>query len=279
MVFRELVKKYKDLCVKNGVPSETAMLYLLELTQEDNYNLYMNYENEVPLELLETYEKGMVRVLKHEPVQHVLGYSWFYGYKFIVNPDVLIPRPETEELVSHILRTMDERFQDKNLVICDIGTGSGAIAISLKKEENDLKVYASDISEDAIVTAKENAKLNDVDINFTVGNMLEPLEGIKLDVLICNPPYIPSDEVLEDFVSEHEPHVALFGGSDGLKYYKHIFENCKKYLKEKSFMAFEIGYNQKEALSNELIKTLPETTFEFIKDINDKDRMLFVYFN
>lgn len=107
--------------------------------------------------------------------------------------------------------------------------------------------------------------------------MLEPFKDIKLDVLICNPPYIPSDEVLEDSVSEFEPHIALFGGEDGLKYYKHIFNNCKDYLNENSFMAFEIGYNQKEALSKEIKKSLPEASFEIIKDINGKDRMLFVF--
>ena len=279
MNYRELVTKYKNLCSKNNIPKETAMFYMVELTQENKNNLYMNFENEVPTDFLEKYERGMERILKHEPVQHVLGFSWFYGYKFIVNKDVLIPRYETEELVSNILMSMDDRFDNKNLVICDIGTGSGAIAITLKKEEKDLTVYASDISEDAIKVAKENAKLNNVDINFMVGDMLEPLNDIKLDILICNPPYIPIDEILEESVKEYEPHVALFGGEDGLKYYKHIFKNCKSYLKEKSFMAFEIGWNQKEALSKELIKTLPEATFEFIKDINGKDRMLFVYFS
>ena len=282
MIFRELVKKYKDLCVLNNVPVETVMLYLVELTQKESYNLYMNYENEVSEELLVEFEKGMERILKHEPVQHVIGYSWFYGYKFLVSKDVLIPRPETEELVGYILQAIDNRFDcSTNLKVADIGTGSGAIAISLKKEIDKLDVSATDISKEAIEVAKQNASLNEVDINFMVGDMLEPFKNkeTKLDILICNPPYIPSDEVLEDFVSEHEPHVALFGGEDGLKYYRRIFEECKTVLNPKSFMAFEIGYNQKEVLTLELNKTLPSVSFEFLKDINGKDRMLFVYFD
>lgn len=282
MIFRELVKKYKDLCALNNVPVETVMLYLVELTQKESYNLYMNYENEVSEELLVEFEKGMERILKHEPVQHVIGYSWFYGYKFLVSKDVLIPRPETEELVGYILQAIDNRFDcSTNLKVADIGTGSGAIAISLKKEIDKLDVSATDISKEAIEVAKQNASLNEVDINFMVGDMLEPFKNkeTKLDILICNPPYIPSDEVLEDFVSEHEPHVALFGGEDGLKYYRRIFEECKTVLNPKSFMAFEIGYNQKEVLTLELNKTLPSVSFEFLKDINGKDRMLFVYFD
>ena len=282
MIFRELVKKYKDLCALNNVPVETVMLYLVELTQKESYNLYMNYENEVSEELLVEFEKGMERILKHEPVQHVIGYSWFYGYKFLVSKDVLIPRPETEELVGYILQAIDNRFDcSTNLKVADIGTGSGAIAISLKKEIDKLDVSATDISKEAIEVAKQNASLNEVDINFMVGDMLEPFKNkeSKLDILICNPPYIPSDEVLEDFVSEHEPHVALFGGEDGLKYYRRIFEECKTVLNPKSFMAFEIGYNQKEVLTLELNKTLPSVSFEFLKDINGKDRMLFVYFD
>lgn len=282
MTFRELVIKYKKLCVEKNVPEETVMVYLVELSQRDSYNLYMNFENEVPQTLLNEFEKGMSRVLEHEPVQHVLGYSWFYGYKFVVNPNVLIPRVETEELVSYILSRMDEFFDgNSKLTACDIGTGSGALAISLKKEEDNLNMYASDISEEALSIANLNAKNNNADIKFLSGDMLQPFidNKINLDILICNPPYIPNNEVLEDFVFEHEPHVALFGGEDGLKFYREIFKNCKKILNKKSFMAFEMGYNQKEALKDLLNEYLPNTKFEFIKDINNKNRMLFVYFD
>ena len=183
-----------------------------------------------------------------------MGYSWFYGYKFKINEDVLIPRYETEELVANILAKKDEIFNDQNVDAIDVGTGSGAIAIALKKEENSINMYASDISEKAIVVAKENALNNEADISFMCGDMLQPFidANIKCDILISNPPYIPSEEKIEDSVYDYEPHVALFGGTDGLEYYRIIFQNCKKVLKEKSFMAFEIGYNQFEILDIEI---------------------------
>lgn len=281
MNFSKLVNEYKNKCNDFNVPEQTVMYYLLEICQREDINLYMNFNEEIPSGILEEFEKGMLRIFNHEPVQHVIGYSWFYGYKFIVNPNVLIPRYETEELVSYVLQSIDNIFESYDkLSLCDIGTGSGAIAISLKCEENKLDVYASDISVEAIEVAKENAKVNNADVKFFTGDMLQPLieNNIKVDVLVCNPPYIPNDEVLEDFVVEHEPHVALFGGIDGLKYYRNVFENCKKILKEKSFMAFEIGYNQKDVLSREVEKYFPGVEYEVIKDINGKDRMLFVYF-
>ena len=280
--YREVVSKYKKECDKFDVPVETVMIYLVELTQRDRVNLYMDFESEMPFDLLKEFEEGMNRVLNHEPVQHVIGYSWFYGYKFEVNPNVLIPRPETEELVAYVLNRIDDRFKKvKQIDICDVGTGSGALAIALKKEENKLNMFASDISEKALEVAKKNAFNNGAEISFVSGDMLEPLiiAGIKLDVLVCNPPYIPYEEKLEDFVYNHEPHVALFGGEDGLKFYRSIFENCKKVLKNKSFMAFEMGYNQKEAMSELIHTILGDVQYEFINDINNKNRMLFIYFD
>ena len=113
------------------------------------------------------------------------------------------------------------------------------------------------------------------------GDMLEPLieRNIKVDILISNPPYIPSDEAMEDSVVNYEPHVALFGGEDGLKFYRIIFEHAKKVLKDKAMMAFEMGYNQKEALSAEARKYFPDAKIEVIKDMSGKNRMLFIYLN
>ena len=158
---------------------------------------------------------------------------------------------------------------------------SGAIAITLKKEEARVKMYASDISQEAIVVAKENAKNNEADITFFVGDMLKPFieAGCKLDILVCNPPYIPQEEVMEASVVDYEPHVALFGGEDGLKYYRDVFSNCKQILKPHSFMAFEMGWNQKEAMEGLLREYFGEIRHEILKDINGKDRMLFVYFD
>lgn len=280
--FRECVKEYEHLCEKKDIPVETVMAFLVELSQRERYNLYLHYEEEMPEELEKEFKEGMERILLDEPMAHVLGYSWFYGYKMKVSNEVLIPREETEELCAKILSRIDAIFQEEKELNCvDVGTGSGAIAITLQKEESRLKMYASDISKEALEVAKYNATQNEATISFLQGDMLKPFleKDLKFDVLVCNPPYIPEEEVMEKSVVDFEPHVALFGGEDGLKFYRSVFEDCQKVLKEKSFMAFEMGWNQKEALSTLVESYFPGINYEILKDMNGKDRMLFVYFN
>lgn len=259
---------------------QAALLYMLELTNKEAHNLYMEYEEEMPEDERIRFEEGVKDLVDGVPLGHVLGFEWFYGYRFKVNGDVLIPRPETEELVANILAAYDEYFPGhKDVSAVDIGTGSGAIAISLKKEEPHIHMMATDISDKAVEVAKQNAVDNDAIVSFMVGDMLQPLidRDLKVDILISNPPYIPQEEVMEDSVVNFEPHVALFGGEDGLKFYRIIFENAPKILKDHAMMAFEMGYNQKEALSAEARKYFPDAEIEVIKDMNGKNRMLFVY--
>ena len=280
--FSKSVRQYERLCEENDIPAETVMAYLVELSQRERYNLYANFEEEMPEELEKEFNEGMARILKQEPMAHVLGYSWFYGYKMIVNGDVLIPRVETEELCAQILARMDQYFPDYESIECaDIGTGSGAIAIAVSMEEPKVIMHATDISEEALVTARKNAEINGADIDFTAGDMLEPIiaQGRKLDVLISNPPYIPQDEQMEVSVVDYEPHVALFGGSDGLFFYRKIFADCRKVLKDRAFMAFEMGWDQRERMSRLVREMIPGAEYEIVKDMNGKDRMLFVYFN
>ncbi len=279
--YRTLIKEARRELAERGLPEETAMLYMLELSNKESYNLYLDYENEVPDVLKAQYRQGMERILNHEPMQYVLGFSWFYGYRFDVDERVLIPRPETEELVALILSCMDEYFADqKEIDAADIGTGSGAIAITLTLEEPKVRMMASDISADAVAVAKHNAENLHAAVDFFVGDMAEPLieQKKKVDFLICNPPYIPEEEVLEASVADYEPHVALFGGKDGLRFYRELFASAKKVLKPKAIMAFEIGYNQKEALLKEIHSFFGEVEAEVKKDINGKDRMLVIYF-
>ena len=282
MTFEQEVRKYEKLCDQNDVPRETVMAYLVELSQQERYNLYANFREEMPEDLRNSFETGMARILKQEPMAHVLGYSWFYGYKFIVNEDVLIPRPETEELCANILARMDQYFSKNETIHCvDVGTGSGAIAITLCKEEPHVHMMATDISQEALVTARKNAQMNEADVQFMAGDMLQPLieKNIRVDVLVCNPPYIPQEEKMEKSVVDFEPHVALFGGEDGLKFYREIFADCQKVLKDKAFMAFEMGWDQRERMSQLVEKALPGWKHEILKDMNGKDRMLFVYRN
>ena len=280
--FDQAVRKYEKLCEERDIPAQTVMAYLVELSRMERYALYASFKEEMPEELEKTFDAGMARILQDEPMEHVLGYTWFYGYRFIVNEDVLIPRVETEELCANVLARMDEFFSDKeHIFAADVGTGSGAIAITLCKEEPKVSMLATDISEEALVTARKNAELNEADVSFVAGDMLKPLieKGVKLDVLVSNPPYIPSEEKMEKSVVDFEPHVALFGGNDGLKFYREIFADCEKVLQDKAFMAFEMGYDQRESMSKLVEEMLPGWQYEILKDINNKDRMLFVYRN
>ena len=273
--YNDLINEYRG-AFNDDV--NTLRAFLFELCNEKNINLYMEKDNEADKDIVDKFEKGVKRLLNDEPLNYVLGYSYFYGYKLKVGKDVLIPRFETEELVGKVLAYYDEYFPKQNVDVGDIGTGSGAIAIALKKEEPRMRVVASDVSSDALKVAKENAKLNEADIRFFEGSMLEPIiqEGIKLDILVSNPPYIKQNELLENSVKDYEPHVALFGGEDGLKFYRMIFIDAHKVLKDKALMFFEIGYDQKENLMKLAKEYFKNANIEVFKDINNKDRMLMI---
>ncbi|MCR5095437.1 MAG: peptide chain release factor N(5)-glutamine methyltransferase [Erysipelotrichaceae bacterium] len=278
--YNQLIHEYRLKFKEKGLPPELVKAFIFELCNEFGINLYLEIDNQVDKELYEKFEKGIIRLLDGEPLNYVLGYSYFYGYRFIVNPDVLIPRPETEELVGLILSKYDEYFKGEKIKICDIGTGSGAIAIALKKEEDNLDVYASDISAAALNVAKTNASNNQCEITFLEGSMLEPYieKGLKFDILVSNPPYIRSVEKVEASVYDYEPHVALFGGEDGLKFYREIFENAAKILNDKALAFFEMGYDQKENLSKLAREYFDDVDIRVYKDINGKDRMLMLKF-
>lgn len=276
--YNQLIHKYSKQLEEKGLSLETSKAFLFELCNEYNVNLYLDMDNEA-IDVINTrFEDGIKRILNDEPMNYVLGYSYFYGYKFIVNKDVLIPRPETEELVCLILSKYDEYFKGQKVNVCDVGTGSGAIAISLCREEPNINMYASDISVQAVEVAKQNAKNNEANVNFMCGSMLDPYieNNIKVDILVSNPPYIKQDEVLEVSVVDYEPHVALFGGQDGLKFYREIFENAHKILNDNGMLFFEIGYDQKQNLTDLANKYFENAHIEVFKDINGKDRMLFI---
>ena len=279
--YRQVLREAKERLYAAGQGEQAAQLLMLELANLEAHNLYMEYDEEVPQGLLEAFEAGIRRMEQGEPLGHVLGFEWFYGYRFKVNPDVLIPRPETEELVANILAAYDECFDGQDVDVIDVGTGSGAIAIARRKEEAHLQVTASDISEQAVAVARKNAADNAADVTFLTGDMLEPFieAGIRCDILVSNPPYIPVHEQMEHSVVDFEPHVALFGGEDGLKFYREIFANAHRVIKEKAILAFEMGYDQGERLRALAKEHFPDARVEIIKDLSGKNRMLFVYHN
>lgn len=231
------------------------------------------------LEYLNKYYKGDIneaikRLDNGEPVQYIVGNVNFYGNLIEVNKDVLIPRFETEELIEQTLKFFSDK--DIKLRIADLGTGSGCIAITLKKELPYSIVDAVDISQKALMVAQNNAKLNNTDINFYLGDMLDPLKG-KYDLIISNPPYLDYDEPIMDIVKNNEPDEALFASNHGLFYYENILKNISKYLNDKYLIAFEIGYRQGHALEALCHKYLPKSHIELKKDLQGKDRFVFIF--
>lgn len=274
--YNQLIHEYRRLFNEKGLSPETVKAFLFELCNEYGINMYLDLDKETDQRIRKRFDEGISKLLDGAPLNYVLGYSYFYGYKMIVNEDVLIPRPETEELVSLILSGYDVFFKGQKIKVCDIGTGSGAIAIALKKEENSLDVYASDISAKALEVARKNAVNNDCEITFLEGSMTEPYlkKGLKFDILVSNPPYIKTVETIESAVYDYEPHIALFGGEDGLKYYRMIFEDADKLMNKGGIMYFEMGYDLGESLSSLAKACFPKGKAEIFKDICGKERML-----
>ena len=215
-------------------------------------------------------DEALEKLKKGIPVQYIVGNVDFYGITLNVNPSVLIPRFETEELVSKVIEYA-KSFDNPTIV--DIGTGSGAIAITLKKRVN-CNMIATDISREALEVARNNASLNETDIDFRLGDLLEPLSE-KVDILVSNPPYIAYDEEIMDIVKNNEPHIALYADNNGLYCYEEILKNVKKYLKEKYLIAFEIGALQGESIKELSRKYLNQEAI-IVKDMQGRDRFAFI---
>ncbi len=276
--YNQLIHEYRKQFSEKGLSPETVKAFLFELCNDHGVNLYLDLDKEVDERVMKEFEPGIARLLENEPMNYVLGYSYFYGYKILVNKDVLIPRPETEELASLILSAYDGRFKGRRVNVFDVGTGSGAIAIALKKEEENLDVWASDISEEALAVARKNAELNGCQITFLQGSMLQPYieKNLKADILVSNPPYIKTVETIEDSVYDFEPHIALFGGEDGLKYYRELLKDADKVLNGNGLIFFEMGYDLKESLSALVKSYFPDAKIDVCRDINGKDRMMMI---
>lgn len=282
MKVRELLKQAEDSldAIYKDVNVPKVLFY--HLAKKEPHELYLMMDEEVDNQLLEDFHKGMLEYQNGKPIQYIKGVETFFGRDFIVNENVLIPRYETEELVEQILYRMDDYFEDyESISLCDIGTGSGAIAISLALEEKRLQVTATDISATAVAVAKENALRLDAKVTFYVGDMLQPLidRNEKVDIFVSNPPYIPKEQEIENVVKDNEPHVALFGGDDGLYFYRKIFQEVHTILRSRALLAFEMGFDQRESMESALEEYFPNDKYEIIKDMNGKDRMLFIYHN
>ena len=279
---RELLKWAEDYALENGKEDSAVKLLLMHVTGKESYEILADMNMEVPQEQVEEFERSVKTYVEQNiPVQHIMGYETFFGHKFIVNDDVLIPRFETEELVANVLSTYDDVFDGAAVKLVDVGTGSGAIGVTLAVEEPNMEVTVTELSEAALEVAKKNAANLGANVTFYQGDMLQPLieRGLKFDILVSNPPYIPLTEDVDPLVKDNEPHLALFGGEDGLKFYRQILKDAHKVVNEKNIIAFEHAYNHKEAMAELVKQHFPNSKFETLKDLNGKDRMTIIINN
>jgi len=258
--------------------TELLLSHVLEMKR---FDLYLNFDRPLSQKERDTFKEFLNRLVKNEPIQYILGKWEFYGYEFIVNENVLIPRRETEELVERVIKYLISTNKADLVNILDIGTGSGAIIISLylelkeklKKEDFEkLKFTAIDISQEALTVAKKNAELNDIyDIGFIKSDLFDKFEG-NIDILVSNPPYVSLSEY-NNLSKElfFEPKDAITDNNDGLYFYNKLISSVMERNIKKSF--FEIGYAQKEKLEEICIKNNIKK-MKFHKDLSSNYRIL-----
>lgn len=234
-------------------------------------------QKKLSTETVDKIKKSLQELRNGKPMQYILGETQFYGYSFSVNENVLIPRFETEELVENTI-TYIQKYFEEGIQLIDLGCGSGAIGLTLKKKLPKIEATLLDISEKALEVAKENAKRLDVKVTIKQGDMLEE-EQAKYDVIISNPPYIKTQETIEDVVRQNEPAIALYAGEDGLDCYRKIIKRIKQCTKNKYLLALEIGYQQKEPIEKLLREHLDDIKIECKKDLQGRNRMIFVFHN
>lgn len=220
-------------------------------------------------------EEAIKRLENGEPVQYIVGDVDFYGNIIKVNKNVLIPRRETEELVEKTVNYIKKYINKQSVDILDIGTGSGCIPISIAKLVPNSNVSAVDISPEALEVAKENAKINNVDINFIQSDLFANVNQ-NFDCIISNPPYIRRDEEIMDIVKNNEPHLALYADDEGLYFYKEIIKSASKFLNEKFVIGFEIGEEQGNDIVNIAKNEFPNAKVILEKDLQHLDRFVFI---
>ncbi|ALR80134.1 Protein-N(5)-glutamine methyltransferase PrmC [Streptococcus salivarius] len=271
MILADVLADYEKQLEAVGEEPEALSFVYRDLKQWDLTQFVLNLRQEVSEEDDRLLAAIFTQLQAHKPAQYILGYEDFHGLRFQVDERVLIPRPETEELVDLIL----EENPSKELKVLDIGTGSGAISVSLKKSRPLWQVTASDLSADALVLAKENAKLNQADISFVQSDVFEDISG-NFDIIVSNPPYISENDKDEVGVNvlTSEPNMALFADEDGLAIYRRIVEGAAEHLIPQGKIYFEIGYKQGQDLKQLLYLHFPDKRVRILKDQFGQDRMV-----
>lgn len=263
--------------VDNGREETAARIVMQHILGTTYSGVMLHLQDTLTAEQCEQFVKLIEEHANGRPVQYCIGSEEFYGRTFLVDESVLIPRPETEELVLGTSNRIEKIFPTKALKLADIGTGSGAIAISMKLECPELTVVATDLSAAALATAQKNAQLLAADIDFRQGDLTAPLNGEKFDIVLSNPPYIAFEEAkdMSSIVLEHEPHSALFAEEDGLILYRKLAQQLPALMNKPALIGLEIGYTQGEQVAQFFQESFPQATVTVEKDINGKPRMVF----
>ena len=273
MKLAQIFKDFEEKLVAKGEEAESLSFVYRSLKNLSFTDFVFTLHQEITDEDYKFVEDIFIKLANHIPAQYIIGHAEFFGMQLKVDERVLIPRPETEELVELILAENPE----ENLKVLDIGTGSGAIALALAKNRPDWSVTAADISQDALELAMENAKAQDLNLSFINSDCFSEISA-KYDIIVSNPPYIsPSDESEVGLnVLHSEPHLALFADEDGLAIYRRIAEDSKDYLNDGGKIYLEIGYKQGQSVPAIFRENLPEKQVRILKDQFGQDRMVVV---
>lgn len=272
----DLIKWTTGYFKKHGIvsPRLDAELLLGYVIKKERLQLYLNFESIVPKEQLSQYRELVKRRSQHVPVSYLINSKEFRSLDFYVDENVLIPRPETEVLVETVLKDQSEKRR-----LLDMGTGSGAIAISVAKEKSDWGIFATDLLPEVIEVAVRNARKHDLEkrISFLQGDLFEPLDSdMRFDWIVSNPPYIASNEFddLMPEVRDHEPRIALDGGEDGLEFISSLIDKAPDFLVPEGKIAIEIGYDQGSAVKALFENDPACMECEIIQDYSGNDRVV-----
>lgn len=271
MTYREAVEFGTKCLTDAGVPDAALdAWYLLQMVCKiERSYYYVHGEEDITQDAQKEYEIAVQKRAEHIPLQYIIGEQEFMGLRFKVNSNVLISRQDTETLVEQVLKIVKPGMK-----VLDLCTGSGCVLISVLKNAPELTGMGSDISKTALLVAKENAKLHEVDAEWVRSDLFDNITE-TFDVIMANPPYIPTGEILSLMpeVRDFEPENALDGGADGLDFYRKIAGQVKDYLNPGGYVYMEIGYDQGEAVS-ELMRNAGFTEVEVIKDLARNDRVV-----
>ena len=273
MKLAQIFKDFEEKLIAQGEEAESLSFVYRSLKNLSFTDFVFALQQEVTEEEKEFVEEIYTKLANHIPAQYIIGHAEFFGMQLKVDERVLIPRPETEELVELILA---ENLKD-NLKVLDIGTGSGAIALVLAKNRPDWSVTAADISQDALELATENAKRQDLNLSFIKSDCFSKISS-KYDIIVSNPPYISREDQEEVGLNvlHSEPHLALFADEDGLAIYRRIAESSKDYLNDGGKIYLEIGYKQGQSVPALFTENFPEKRVRTLKDQFGQDRMVVI---